>query len=1089
MSQGLAGASLEAALARVDQATELLGVGTLTESILSLSALKEEDAKLAEVPFGVKASQGQRQQMEDAYSIQMTPPLPVCPCDLPGLAPPQEAGHSPQPSQSSNLDAQGSPSTLPEDLAVLSVFDGHGGTEVAEHCRERLHQHFACSLLQCRPAVQQVQPTGSLVYRPRQVGDALRTAFNITDRELLGTETGDFVGATAVVAVVGKTHIWVAHCGDSRAVIQRNGEAEALTRDHKPDREDEAARIKAAGGRIVYNSGSHRVMGMLAMSRAIGDHYLRPYVIAEPEVACIERTPSDEVLVLATDGLWDVFSCKEATTLAMRCIVRSKERGMSRHGACRVAASVLTKVALERGSRDNITVIVVDITVQLNFREEEDRQAGHQPASSASTQAAHSSGGAAAHRAAPHGTSSNNSPTPPSQPAAVLRQSLGAVQHRDTASQPGLHVLDAKLQPMQGVQQSDKSQPAHAWRHSARGQAQAAQSAEPASVYASLSASPVGQCTPTASPDSSSDSSSSECSTDHHSASSLASDSCCSAASACPAAAKQPPLAPPPSQHTAEEPRTLDCDRTALQPGGSSSRVPPQLTGGPLPPGEAQCGTHSRAGSDTHGAPQLPDCLGTVAEEQAKAKAGQAAASRAVSFADNPPAIAPAPRVAPVPGAQQPSQLPTASPSATTLPTKEAAGSKGMGSKTQSFSVGTCLWLKSSSGKLNSGSRAALQESELGHAAGPAMPSEHAGAARAGQVGSPACARRATEPRTALYRQSSSPFHADVPSHLSQSSRSSASADHVSVQWEQDAAPEQQGGPGRGLACVTQQLSGIQLAAAHTLQPNPLPPSQGATGRDMAHAPGPVKSSSSIAASQQQASTAGTAAGFSYKGEPADAALCSYVDIDASCGVPSGTATRERIPSVAPGGRQPASSSSGLVTRPAARGQGLGPADSCHLAGVSPPSAAGPASSSRWSSTGVLPVAAEVEQQPWLGKAHKGTPRSPSRLTSSQPTQAKAVDAGTATTGAGSRPNSQQSMDEVDLWTQLGRQHTGSTMLGGNRVAGLGVISQGASGVKVKLRRRASLQHQALQSSSDQPLHAVAGDAAAGAGIHAEHIL
>lgn len=34
----------------------------------------------------------------------------------------------------------------------------------------------------------------------------------------------------------------------------------------------------------MYNSGSHRVMGMLAMSRAIGDHFLRPYVIAEPEV-------------------------------------------------------------------------------------------------------------------------------------------------------------------------------------------------------------------------------------------------------------------------------------------------------------------------------------------------------------------------------------------------------------------------------------------------------------------------------------------------------------------------------------------------------------------------------------------------------------------------------------------------------------------------------------------------------------------------------------------------------------------------------------------------------------------------------------
>jgi hypothetical protein len=29
-----------------------------------------------------------------------------------------------------------------------------------------------------------------------------------------------------------------------------------------------------------------------------------------PQVSCFERTPHDEVLVLATDGLWDVFSCK-----------------------------------------------------------------------------------------------------------------------------------------------------------------------------------------------------------------------------------------------------------------------------------------------------------------------------------------------------------------------------------------------------------------------------------------------------------------------------------------------------------------------------------------------------------------------------------------------------------------------------------------------------------------------------------------------------------------------------------------------------------------------------------------------------------
>lgn len=43
------------------------------------------------------------------------------------------------------------------------------------------------------------------------------------------------------------------------------------------------ARVEKAGGQVLYWNG-HRVMGVLAMSRAIGDHCLRPYVIPEPEV-------------------------------------------------------------------------------------------------------------------------------------------------------------------------------------------------------------------------------------------------------------------------------------------------------------------------------------------------------------------------------------------------------------------------------------------------------------------------------------------------------------------------------------------------------------------------------------------------------------------------------------------------------------------------------------------------------------------------------------------------------------------------------------------------------------------------------------
>jgi hypothetical protein len=66
-------------------------------------------------------------------------------------------------------------------------------------------------------------------------------------------------------------------------------------------------RIQRAGGQVINNRGA-RVQGVLAMSRAIGDHALRPYVVADPEVAWVARRPGDNLLLLASDGLWDVMS-------------------------------------------------------------------------------------------------------------------------------------------------------------------------------------------------------------------------------------------------------------------------------------------------------------------------------------------------------------------------------------------------------------------------------------------------------------------------------------------------------------------------------------------------------------------------------------------------------------------------------------------------------------------------------------------------------------------------------------------------------------------------------------------------------------
>lgn len=69
---------------------------------------------------------------------------------------------------------------------------------------------------------------------------AFTNCFLKVDDEVGGKGIGDpvapeTVGTTAVVSVVCSSHIMVANCGDSRAVLCRGKEAIALSVDHKVD--------------------------------------------------------------------------------------------------------------------------------------------------------------------------------------------------------------------------------------------------------------------------------------------------------------------------------------------------------------------------------------------------------------------------------------------------------------------------------------------------------------------------------------------------------------------------------------------------------------------------------------------------------------------------------------------------------------------------------------------------------------------------------------------------------------------------------------------------------------------------------------
>ncbi|KAI3684172.1 hypothetical protein L6452_33392 [Arctium lappa] len=270
------------------------------------------------------------------------------------------------------------------DLTVhfFGVYDGHGGSQVADYCRDRVHlaleEELKVAAKETFNDSLQVRWENVFTNCFQKVDDEVGGRISRRTPEITSEPvTPETVGSTAVVAVICSSHIVLANCGDSRAVLYRGKEAVTLSNDHKPNREDEYARIEAAGGKVIQWNG-HRVFGVLAMSRSIGDGYLKPWIIPEPEVTVTARAREDECLVLASDGLWDVMSNEEVCEIARkRILIWHKKNGGStadRGGgtgadpAAQAAADYLAMAALQKGSKDNVSVIVVDLKTHRKFK-------------------------------------------------------------------------------------------------------------------------------------------------------------------------------------------------------------------------------------------------------------------------------------------------------------------------------------------------------------------------------------------------------------------------------------------------------------------------------------------------------------------------------------------------------------------------------------------------------------------------------------------------------------------------------------------------------------------------------------------------
>ncbi|KAI0548122.1 phosphatase 2C-like domain-containing protein [Xylaria curta] len=294
------------------------------------------------------------------------------------------------------------------DNGYFAIFDGHAGTFAADWCGKKLHlvlediirrnpnapipelldQTFTSVDAQleklplknsgCTAAIAVLRwedrvPSSSSATGSQAIAPAAAVASKASDTSKPKDSKSEDNGST--MAIPESTHarlkgtatrqrvLYTANVGDARIILCRAGKALRLSYDHKGSDENEGKRIANAGGLILNN----RVNGVLAVTRALGDTYMKELVTGHPYTTETVIQPEvDEFIIIACDGLWDVCSDQEAVDL-----IRDKTDAVT-------ASKLLVDHALARFSTDNLSCMIIrfDKAAMLDQNNNRDRHIG-----------------------------------------------------------------------------------------------------------------------------------------------------------------------------------------------------------------------------------------------------------------------------------------------------------------------------------------------------------------------------------------------------------------------------------------------------------------------------------------------------------------------------------------------------------------------------------------------------------------------------------------------------------------------------------------------------------------------------------------
>jgi serine/threonine protein phosphatase PrpC len=214
---------------------------------------------------------------------------------------------------------QGNEDNLFVQVPLFVVADGMGGAQAGEVASEMAVRSFGSGLPDGSPAEGLV----------RVVEDANRA---IHDRSRSDAKTRG-MGTTVTAAYVGASEVTIAHVGDSRAYVLRDGELIRLTKDHSL-----VGELVARGKLTEEQAEMHPQRSVI--TRALG---------SEPDVEVdvhVYQARAGDLFMLNSDGL---------TSMVPEARVKPIIEGAS---SLEQAGRELIAAANEAGGRDNITVIL-----------------------------------------------------------------------------------------------------------------------------------------------------------------------------------------------------------------------------------------------------------------------------------------------------------------------------------------------------------------------------------------------------------------------------------------------------------------------------------------------------------------------------------------------------------------------------------------------------------------------------------------------------------------------------------------------------------------------------------------------------------